>query len=264
MLNENMHDKEYESSSTQEKIHRHTISFLMSDGDNIQWIMGPWSTSKSWYGNKNRGKVPMGWTLSPALVDLAPALVSRIHSIQTDNDEFVAGPSGYGYIYPSTWPTSNRSSFARRTNRAMNTLGMRTVNLLGQNDDPPVCEEIQDFFDTSTPGLIYYPFGDGYAALKGQIWTCSDKPVLSARWSLWGTSNDTTKDMVGVHAMIEKLQGISNQTDPSSHESYSLIAVHAWSHTYDDVIQIASALDDEKFEVILPSEMLARLKLFVL
>ena len=58
--------------------------------------MGPWSTSENWYGSKSRGKIAMGWTLSPALVDIAPALVSRVHSMKTDNDEFIAGPSGYG------------------------------------------------------------------------------------------------------------------------------------------------------------------------
>ena len=43
----------------QETTNRHTVSFLMSDGDNVQWTMGPWSTSDSWYGNKDRGKVPL-------------------------------------------------------------------------------------------------------------------------------------------------------------------------------------------------------------
>ena len=143
----------------------------------------------------------------------------------------------------------------------MHTFGMNTVNILGQNNDPPVCDEIQDFLETSSvPGLIYYPFGDGYAALAGKIWKCSSKPVLSARWSLWGTSNDTTSSMVSVHGMIEKLLGVANQTDPRSAESYTLIAVHAWSHTYDDVLKVVSALDVRKFEIVFPSEMLARLR----
>ena len=84
------------SHSNTMKSNRHTVAFLMSDGDNLQWTMGPWSTSENWYGSKSRGKLAMGWTLSPALVDIAPALVSRVHWMKTDNDEFIAGPSGYG------------------------------------------------------------------------------------------------------------------------------------------------------------------------
>jgi len=202
----------------------------------------------------------MGWTLSPALADVAPASVSRIVSTKTENDEFVAGPSGYGYVYPSILPSSNRSSFSRRTVDAMSSIGMSTVNILGQNNDAPVCDEISDFLIPSNiPGAIVYPFGDGYAAYEGMVWACMGKPLLSARWSLWGDSNDTKSDMVGVNAMIEKLLGIANQTDPTSSESYSLIAVHAWSHTYSDVAQVASALqDDGRFELVLPSEMLSR------
>lgn len=37
----------------------HIVSFVMSDGDNLQWTLGPWSTSSSWFGNAARGDVPV-------------------------------------------------------------------------------------------------------------------------------------------------------------------------------------------------------------
>lgn len=63
--------------------------------------------------------------------------------------------------------------------------------------------------------MIYYPWGGGYAALKGEAYWCEvegkndnaesitqKKPLVTARFSLWGDSNDTSSLMVGVDAMV--------------------------------------------------------------
>ena len=42
---------------------------------------------------------------------------------------------------------------------------------------------------------------------------------------------------------------------------YSIIPVHAWSHTYDDVVAVATALQAAGgFDVVLPSELIKRVK----
>lgn len=51
---------------------KHTVAFVMSDGDNLQWILGPWTTDERWWGATERGSVPLGWTLSPAVGHVAP------------------------------------------------------------------------------------------------------------------------------------------------------------------------------------------------
>lgn len=81
----------------------HTVTFLMTDGDNIQWLLGPWATDARWFGSPHRGSVPMGWTVSPALIDLAPVVLSHAYGQATPNDSFVSGPSGVGYIYPDKY-----------------------------------------------------------------------------------------------------------------------------------------------------------------
>ena len=239
---------------------KHTVAFLMTDGDNLQWTLGPWSTSSSWYGSKLRGSFPMGWTLSPAIADLAPAAMNHILSQQTQRDELVAGPSGYGYMYPTTLPASNRSSFAATTSNAMHTFGMSTINVLGQNDDPPNCDELSELMNTLKYGMTFYSWGDGYSGLKGKIYYCNKKPIVTGRWSLWGNNTDVQQDMVGVQAMIAKLLALKDENDSASPNSYTLIPVHAWSHTLKDVSEIVAALPNEKFDIVLPSEMLNRIK----
>ena len=76
----------------------HTVSFVMTDGDNLQWTLGPWSLDAKWYGSGDRGKVPVGWTFSPSVAALAPSALDLVLKARTANDELVAGPSGVGYM----------------------------------------------------------------------------------------------------------------------------------------------------------------------
>ena len=83
---------------------KHTVAFVMSDGDNLQWILGPWTTDERWWGASERGSVPLGWTLSPAIGHVASPALALIAKGRTDEDELVGAPSGVGYVFPQTWP----------------------------------------------------------------------------------------------------------------------------------------------------------------
>ena len=75
----------------------HTVCFLMSDGDNLQWydclplrivvsdhtrtfifirLLRDFAVSPQWYGSPDRGLVSMGWTAPPVLSELAPQYVT--------------------------------------------------------------------------------------------------------------------------------------------------------------------------------------------
>ena len=73
----------------------HTVCFLMSDGDNLQWLLDNFATGADWWASPDRGKVAMGWTLSPSAADLAPAVMQYLYNTAL-NDHFVAGVSGAG------------------------------------------------------------------------------------------------------------------------------------------------------------------------
>lgn len=48
----------------------------------------------------HRGKIALNWTISPALVDIAPGILNYYYRTATPLDGFVAGPSGMGYLMP--------------------------------------------------------------------------------------------------------------------------------------------------------------------
>ena len=95
----------------------HTVSFLFSDGDNIGTYDQQTLLDVNHFGSVQRGQVPIGWTVAPALVELDPALMAHLYTNSTVLDEFVAGPSGVGYAYPDVLP--NGEQFASVTNAIM-------------------------------------------------------------------------------------------------------------------------------------------------
>src|SRR5947208_6885184 len=80
------------------------VSFTISDGDNLQYdqhrMAGLWR-------DPVRGSIPIGWTISPSLVQTAPSLAAYYMGTASPNDELIAGPSGAGYMYPSDWPQAH-------------------------------------------------------------------------------------------------------------------------------------------------------------
>src|SRR6266700_5336775 len=86
------------------------VSFTISDGDNLQYdqhrMAGLWR-------DPVRGSIPIGWTISPSLVQTAPSLAAYYMGTASLNDELIAGPSGAGYMYPSDWPQVQLPAFLK-------------------------------------------------------------------------------------------------------------------------------------------------------
>ena len=75
------------------------IAYFLSDGDNIQYDMG--AMRLFWNENRQyRGQVAVNWTISPALVDIAPGMMNYYYADATEKECFVCGPSGMGYTVP--------------------------------------------------------------------------------------------------------------------------------------------------------------------
>ena len=115
----------------------HTVCFVMSDGDNIQWLLNWFITDSRWFGNNNRGQIDIGWTISPALSELAPTVMSKIYETSSNTafgkDYFIAGPSGTGYIYPENF--KDLEIYTQQLNSYMQKSDLNIVNIIGNNFD---------------------------------------------------------------------------------------------------------------------------------
>src|SRR5437016_11324120 len=67
------------------------------DGDNLDFAAG-----RMWdlWSQSPRGNLSFAWSLNPLLVDLAPLLLDMYYDSAAPIDQFIAAPSGAGYLYP--------------------------------------------------------------------------------------------------------------------------------------------------------------------
>ncbi|MDQ6644622.1 MAG: hypothetical protein M3Y76_09250, partial [Chloroflexota bacterium] len=103
------------------------ISFMISDGDNLQFIQH--HMLRLWRDSA-RGSFPLGWTISPVLIQAAPAMAAYYYRTASANDDFIAGPSGAGYMFPSRWPAQELAAFLQRTGRLMEAMSLATLEAL--------------------------------------------------------------------------------------------------------------------------------------
>lgn len=103
------------------------VAFILSDGDNLQYVE---HLMRKLWNNPDRGSVPMGWTLSPAMLDAMPGALNYYWQTATDNDNLISGPSGYGYTYPNSWPNQNLlNQFVAKTDDYNRRAGFRVVTI---------------------------------------------------------------------------------------------------------------------------------------
>lgn len=103
------------------------VAFILSDGDNLQYVE---HLMRKLWNNADRGSVPMGWTLSPSMLDAMPGALNYFHQTATDNDNLISGPSGYGYTYPNSWPNQNLlNQFVAKTEDYNRRAGFKVVTV---------------------------------------------------------------------------------------------------------------------------------------
>jgi hypothetical protein len=103
------------------------VAFILSDGDNLQYVEH--HMRKLW-SNPDRGSVPMGWTISPAMLDAMPGALNYYWKSSTDNDNLISGPSGYGYAYPNTFPDQRSlNDFVSKTEDYNRRAGLGVVTI---------------------------------------------------------------------------------------------------------------------------------------
>ena len=103
------------------------VAFIISDGDNLQYVE---HLMRKLWNNPDRGSVPIGWTISPAMVDAMPGALNYYWQSSTENDNLVSGPSGFGYTYPNFFPDqSSLNQFVAKTEEYNKLAGLRVITI---------------------------------------------------------------------------------------------------------------------------------------
>jgi PA14 domain. len=221
----------------------HTVCFVMSDGDNIQWLSGASDDPYIW-ANPNRSRLNLGWTISPAFVELAPAMYRKYVENALTTSEcrnvLVAAPSGVGYHFPGISP--DLANQCDLLNKFMKKADLGIVNII--DVDLGAHNPTQYLRQSNIDALFYYTYGANYTGMNGKISWYKDKPSIGGRYTLWGT-------LSAPDALAAKLNAAS--TNINTEAGYSLIPVHVWSRNVNDVLECIKLLGPN-VRVVAPDE----------
>lgn len=220
----------------------HYAAFVMTDGDNVQWLMGNFlgGEEDSWWASPARGRFPMGWTACQAdLAQLSPYTLGRLASTAKPNDDLVL--YGGGYYYPDLFgksrpgPTDWLRQHAERIAPYMRLAGSRAFAVNCARWDGAEARRAYALYARKLPNLAgvlavqYAPYTAGAGRV---LWFPNAQgapiPVVSARFALWSHTN-TPQD--GSPAIIaERLNALPSAGPPETEDRFTWITVHCWSY----------------------------------
>ncbi len=215
-------------------------SYVMSDGDNMQWTMGSFINNPNYLGNKERNDIGLSWTLCPTnLSVISPFTWNAIASIPQNKISYIE--YGGGYQYPDLFAINRPNrlqlirEFAKGINFNLKRLGIKIFGFIcidvaskaAQEAFQIYAEELEDI--TGMMAVQYFPY-----ELNGEIYWKKNKkqidiPVVTARYSIW---NEVNKDRprAGTPEFVASLINRDAITSKlNRQQALSWTIVHAWS-----------------------------------
>lgn len=100
------------------------VSVVFSDGDNVQFDQN--ALYAIWTDDRDRGEFPVGTTPCAGLQELNPFLMEWYYRHMSDNDELLAGPSGYQFIYGRDYSEQGYGQWLEKNRAWLESAGFRT------------------------------------------------------------------------------------------------------------------------------------------
>ena len=248
------------------------ISFVLTDGDNYQWVMGD-GFEKDFYALPSRHDVRMSYTLgAQALAELSPDRYSYLVNLCGD-DNTLMETFGGGYFYADTYAqkTSRRAAslavIAARTGVHMRQHRIKVLQLIAWRAlSQEAMEAYQAFVDANDQleGIVVIQYSP-YTGGDGEIRWCTnsqgyDIPVITARYVLW-KGLPTSVGGGNPKEVSDKMK----EREPSGAASFSLCSVHAWSDFAENRSSdaAASCLEQlpDRFQAVSAQELIWRVRM---
>ncbi len=194
------------------------IAFVLSDGDNLQWLGGGFATSEAFWASPLRGTFPMTWEVSTLLSKVGPRVLRYLYRHATQNDGFVAGAGVPGYTYPHLQP--DRFALAQQAAPMLAEADLSIASVLNTNSGS--LSETAPILDLPhIKGVIYKDYAP-YNRSQGRVFWHNGKPCVSYRYLLWEGLQEP--------AEVARRFALQPATPLKDVSSYALVQAHAWSY----------------------------------
>ena len=194
------------------------VTFLVSDGDNVGYNE-EYLRSHQWV-DPARGSIPLGFSISPWLRQLAPRLYDYyVHSLRPD-EVLVGGPSGAGYMYPSLDPALD--DYLANSRKLLDDAGLRTTWILDNAyaASPSPVTTLR-YVEALNPAAIFTDYFGWIVPNPPAVYYAGQVPVLHA---LWGGSPTPNNDVVTATAYKIRFAAASFPGRPA----FVVVALNTW------------------------------------
>jgi hypothetical protein len=240
---------------------KHYVAFVMSDGDNAQWLTNTFPTSPRWFGSPKRGNFNMTWDLTSSLAEMNPVAFNYLYSRAAAGphyDNFVSS-GGTGLTFPSEYPDANE--LAASIGKSLTAADQRVVSILDTAYDTSKLFAILD--RPEVLGIMFKTYAEHYKGRAGSIEFHNGKPIVSVRYSLWDGA-DTAR------SLADALNNNPHRNALTDLASFSIVNVHPWSKSGPDgtgasdpmsnLDQLVRWLEADKVEVVTLEELIVYLR----
>ncbi len=228
------------SAYSDDSVPKHTVCVMLSDGDNVRFCSEA-LMSESYYRSPLRDdKLQYNCGLAGSLVEVAPIFLLEYYDWMYPTDDFAYQLSSIGYTYPSKW--SDEKAWEQVINtlaRVMKESKTSVVEIMDDNsfmgvlDVPSNFSALKPYFDTFTAreeidGCLFIGYTALYSGYRGAICWSNDKPIVSAKYSVWfdeGTPFNSKRNEIDY--IVKEIN--EAPTDKTKKEAYTFIIVHGWS-----------------------------------
>ena len=221
---------------------KHYVAFVVSDGDNATYWQNtaPFATNYMNASGRDNDTFPVTWSISPSLADLMPPVLDNVYNTQAnDYDYFCAPVSGHGYINAGNFAAQNNgeyfADFCSKLDVYMGKSGLSAVTVIGGNQQGDIFNVLKGYAgcENVSGGLVYE--GNKYfGGVKGGVVWVNGKPFVGPRDSLWETTPAYIAARINTY-----------ERDITSIDGYTIVNVHPWSHSYEDIRTIVNMLADD-------------------
>lgn len=221
---------------------KHYVAFVVSDGDNATYWQNTSAFATNYMNASGREKdnFPVTWSITPSLADLMPLVLENVYYNQSNAyDYFCAPVSGQGYINAGNFENESDgvyfADFVSKLDLYMGKADLSVVTVIGGNSKGDLVNVLHGYASAeNVTGGIVYDGSKYFGANPGGIMWIDGKPFVQPRDSLWETTPAYIAARINTYPR-----------DITSIDGYSIINVHPWSHSYEDIRKIVGMLADD-------------------
>ncbi|HBG40492.1 MAG TPA: hypothetical protein DDW85_03625 [Porphyromonadaceae bacterium] len=261
------------------------ISFYLTDGDNVQWMLNDFVDK--YYLNPDGNNTKMGFGIPVGnLAMISPAQFQNIMDIQNNSKTLIESlGGGYSYVDNYGIETNREEALTSLATKVAAHMRQHRIKVLGLIAHDVHSSEAKKGFEAfvqandQLEGIVAIQYSP-YAGGEGDIFWIKNKngfdiPVITVKYSLWNHGNQN-------HSREGTPTYIANKLKSETKEnSFSLISVHAWSNFKDigasndelaensgGTLKGASAAKlcmnklNDSFEVVSVQELIWRIRMF--